>query len=84
MDFDFIIQYDEFPLFFCCCDYPYRKLIDSLYVHDCPFQKMIVLLYILLHGHPILGDFLAMLVSSNYSVPIKIFNFHCSYLVKRN
>ena len=45
MDFDFIIQCGECPLFSCYCDYPYRKLIDFFNAHNYPSRKLIGLLY---------------------------------------
>ena len=68
MDFKFIIQCGECPLFSCRCNFPYRKLIDFMYVHDYQFRKLIVLLYTCWHYHPILGALLAMLWSCDYPI----------------
>ena len=84
MGFNFIIQYGECPLFSFRCNYPYRKLINFLYVHDYPFRKLIVLLYTFWHGHPMLGTFMAMFQSCNYPIPVNLVYFHSGYLVKRN
>ena len=46
MDFDFIIQCVERPFLSCRFNFPYRNLINILYVNGYPFQKLIFLLYI--------------------------------------
>ena len=84
MDFDFIIQCGECPFFSYCCDYPYRKLIEFLYVRDGPFRKMIVLLSTCWHCHPILWDLLGMLQYCNYPIPENLVEFHYVYHIKRN
>ena len=83
MDFNFIIQCGECPLFSCHCNYPYRKLSEFLYVHDYSFRNMIVLFYTCWHGHLLLGVLLAMFLSCDYYITGKIVNFYCGYLVKR-
>ena len=84
MGFKFIIKCGECTFFSCCCDYPYRKLIKFLYVHDDPLRKLIVMLYTFWHGHPILGALLDMLQYCDYPIPGNLVDFHCGYLVKRN
>ena len=83
MDFDFIIKCGECPFFSWRCDYPYRKMIDFLYVQYYPFRKLIIMLYNFWHGHPIIGALLAMLQFCDYPIPENLVNFHCGYLVSR-
>ena len=84
MDFNIIIQYGECYFFSCRCNYPYRKLINFLYIYDYSFRKRIVMLCTCLHGNTILGSLLYMKRSCDYPISGDIFDYHCSNLVTRN